>query len=896
MPNLSNSVAELFATLGLDDTEFNRKLSAAEAKITRSASNMAVPIERISSLLQEVGEHEFSNLDRQFSELKAAGLSAAEAISAISAAEEVMAKRGEALARELSDVQKREIAEQLSARKTAAAEAAFEEESASKARTSAFMQDLAAMEAAFVREKEAEVEAARVAAAEQAAINRSLTSGAYALGGYGAGRAASSLMAGVSPGMVGAAVGVISAYELAKFSGEATKAALATQNLAEQMGITVVQARALEYGAEISGTGIGAVQQAAGRLAQALDEGTTAGNKTAKAMHDLGVEGHTSGQLILSLIQKLSEIPDQERRIAATHEVLQRAAGGFVPYITNLETIKRIEEELGLRTNPALIKSEADAARATNSLGVAWDELKRKIVETMGIPGLVQWLDTMVTKFNKAVGEKPLRYIRNEGEAMSPRDLALLDEIERRRVARAAKDQMAADAEVARQRSANHVKTLDELQEELAAEKLNSHEMDRILNRTVSPVGPTTSPTRAQVEEAYNNSVANVKRLQALIDAQTGKGENTRAELVKLSDSYATVVDSFTSSQQEVMAQSMNHINDLISAGVNSGQVRAAIRLATEDLERFKNDVVVRKKEETARLALEGASQAIDQFQERVAASRVRIGDDLQATIALLISKLRDMVAAGMDPRVISESLKGVAGIYKLFTDSAENAVRTQKQLTEEVQKFDAEERRRQKQKPELPYAQDRIDPSLAARLQQAAVTAPALIEIDKAMKQLGVTSQYSLDLTAAKSRIAYAELLTLKPTVDEANAAFIRMKDAEIVADEGLKPLAPDFVKLREEIVRLNTQGSLSGRITDLTNLEIHTRMLQISTAGLGGIYRDMVHTMEQSLGQVGRVLAGGILDPANFTKNWKSALHSIEEELLGTFLQDLLDRKSVV
>lgn len=354
---------------------------------------------------------------------------------------------------------------------------------------------------------------------------------------------------------------------------------------------------------------------------------------------------------------------------------------------------------------------------------------------------------------------------------------------------------------------------------------------------------------------------------------------------------YNGIAEKLTDEERETLDKMALNLNTMMGKGVDTRIVTSRWADLEGTLKQFKQNAAERDKDESETLARENAATSVAAFKERYLADLRTLEPEQKALMESLLGILSDELSRGVDVKQIQANLKSVQGFYKMLTDTIDNTTETQKSLNATMQEWDAIQRKSQKQKPELPPAISRVAPVIAVGLDVAGTTGERTTEIERAMKSAGTVAEETLQRQAQYARIAFAELRGLKAPVNDTREAWLHMREAEIRAEEGLKPLHESFVRLRVEIERLRAEGSTSDRIIDLTNLEIQTKVLKTTTEGLGKIYENMWHSFSGSYGQVGHTLARAMMDIKNAGSILRDMMKSMFESLIGSILQGLMN-----
>jgi hypothetical protein len=205
-----------------------------------------------------------------------------------------------------------------------------------------------------------------------------------------AGAAARGFITDLGPigvGAMGAAAGIAElgkqAFDLVNEEGMAVRQ---TQNFANMLGLGYEQTKKLGEMARLVDTDIGGLARASFRLAEALEDPTGAGKKQADALKDLGISADNSGDALLKVLQKLSEIPDKTKRIEEAHILLGRASFQLQPLIENYDSLGATIESLGGVLDDTAVKGLLDARQKVNELGIEWEHLKEAMAAKVAAP------------------------------------------------------------------------------------------------------------------------------------------------------------------------------------------------------------------------------------------------------------------------------------------------------------------------------------------------------------------------------------------------------------------------------------------------------------------------------------------------------------------------------
>lgn len=163
-------------------------------------------------------------------------------------------------------------------------------------------------------------------------------------------------------------------------------AAEAMSNFANKLNIPFEEAKKLSEMADIAGVSIDSLSRVSMRLADALENPATSGKKVNDALQKMGVYASDSGEALLKLLEKLSQIPDATERIAAAHEVMGRSAVQLEPLLRDYEALGNAIDDLGGKLDSEAIAKLKAADDAADKLGIAWAHLKEGLAATFTGP------------------------------------------------------------------------------------------------------------------------------------------------------------------------------------------------------------------------------------------------------------------------------------------------------------------------------------------------------------------------------------------------------------------------------------------------------------------------------------------------------------------------------
>jgi len=362
-----------------------------------------------------------------------------------------------------------------------------------------------------------------------------------------AGLAAKDLLVAIGP-IGGIAVGAgAGLFELGKQALELVNeeglAARQTQNFANMLGLGFEETKKLGEMAQIVDADIGGLARASFRLAEALEDPTGAGKRQAEALQKLGVAAEDSGEALLQVLQKLSEVPDKTKRVELAHQLLGRASFQLIPLIENYDRLKVAVDRLGGSLSAEGVKKLLDAREATNEWSIAWDHLKEKIASALAplatfavklvTPG--QGAEAGLEKQIEAakVGLETVKLNANIGSASgadvkaAEAKLASLQK-QKQALAETAAEEKAVHSErvaAAKAWEAANEKTLDGLRSGLEKAHTNAKELEGALGNTIKPLNDTDRAEKDKEWHAALKQEADLKlKIKALEKDQSGQG------------------------------------------------------------------------------------------------------------------------------------------------------------------------------------------------------------------------------------------------------------------------------------------------------------------------------------------------------------------------------------
>ncbi len=541
MGSFGAPVATLYALLGMDSSGFNEGLAQAKAEFENLTDVLALDMGRQTLALRAAQEEILTILGANVAAFKASAEGYAEGLNTIALETSAFTQAGlSEYAATFAALQAlRENDAAVNAKIAADNKAIMEAERIN-------LQELALQDKVLADQVKADA-AARVAAerevqAAQAETLAEQARGATLLGRLGGGWTGAAVARGafsLSPETLGTVAIAAATYEMVKWGDQAAKNARETQNLAEELGISWTQMRQLQEEASIAGVNLGALQQASGRIASALEGIGIGGKQAAVALQAIGAEGSTSGEVLLDVLNKLSNIADVTQRIAVARAIFGRGSAEIIPLVENTDRLKAAIESLGDTMGGNLRPQLESSAAALGTLGVAWDRLKQSIGSSVFIQDAAGFLTNMITGAQSAskalsdfedahpliFGKDLSQYGKSTGGVSG--DWATADErqqIEADSVAqrKASLDQYVQDA---KDRKAAHQATLEDLRAELSDAKALRKQIEDELYSTTKPLIPDQVPA---VTKSLADNTDRIASLEAAIKSITGAEEAAR--------------------------------------------------------------------------------------------------------------------------------------------------------------------------------------------------------------------------------------------------------------------------------------------------------------------------------------------------------------------------------
>lgn len=156
--------------------------------------------------------------------------------------------------------------------------------------------------------------------------------------------------------------------------------------MADRTGMTVGEVRQLAAAGKIAGVEIGGLVSGMRLMSEALSQNSEEGERGKKVLKELGISAFDAnrelrpiGQLIFeigSAISKLPTVPEQQRAIT---RLFGRGGAELLPLFKQLPELRRELMRLGIGIDDGLTRELARADDAMDKVGLAWDELKRKL-------------------------------------------------------------------------------------------------------------------------------------------------------------------------------------------------------------------------------------------------------------------------------------------------------------------------------------------------------------------------------------------------------------------------------------------------------------------------------------------------------------------------------------
>lgn len=862
MATSGQPIAELFAVLGLDSTVFNRELDAAKAKIIKAAAEMKIPVKQLAETLDELGDlPATSKLVQQFEALKAKGLETHQALAAVSAA--------------------------------SARERVMIENAATTAQLAAFKQ----MEAGYIAAEAREVEAAKAAsaarkaiAAQEASERAMLTQGAYAGGGYVAGHTAR-LLGGVGgTAAIGGAAIAFGAYELLSITKESSEAALATRNLAEELGLTFEQTRRLQEEAQIAGVNINTLQQASWHLAQALDGSSAQGRQLANKLQEIGLQGKTSGELLLNFLKYLAQIPDQTQRIALAHEVMGRASYQIIPLISNYKELQtlvgNLDNELNGKGRDALLAN----AQAINKMDVEWNRFKQDAAVTVGIPiekWVIGWGEALM-KYGKILASpdyaifKFLASLRMTSEGLFPKSDLAPPPIPN--AVPGAFDVLGLEA--ARASKKNMPASLADLRADLSEAQREQESARRNLTRTVAPLG-MFSPERAAEQKKYDDAKALAAKLQEeikVLEDETDEKRYQRAiraseqsEALAKKDiqleydktNTAEKLESMSIDEISAAQTDLNHkLRDATIAGLQERANLASRFRSGEDKQRYVDAIAIAEKD--------AAIKDVEIF-NKTQRDKLNYADEYRAAL----QAIKDKDARAEEARLKHEEEQQL----EIYNNRLRAALTSVKVNADAQDKMLADERQHDK------FLESQGIITQDQRIARDRETDRAVLDNRQTALDLSLAliQQFEGRAGAEYTRTA-TEQIKAEAQVDkarEANAKRAQGYSEEIAkgTDSIAQATNAEIVKQRE----LQNLRAPSERLVELENLRLKTWAITQQTQGMAIAYKDFLNIAVSGFRSLNSNMAQAIIGAKSFHDAWQSTVKSVGAAIVDFILTNI-------
>lgn len=184
---------------------------------------------------------------------------------------------------------------------------------------------------------------------------------------------------------IAAALG-LAVKEMLAFVNEVDSAAERTENLSIRLGVTWHQTRQLQDEARIVGVEVGGLTMAARRLSAALEEPEGSGKKLARTLREMGVEGNTTGELLMNTLAALSQISNQAELTQRAYEIFGRQGLQLVPLIRAHADLSQQLHVLGYEIDENGVKKLLASNDAADKLSIAWHRLKENIAAVLSGP------------------------------------------------------------------------------------------------------------------------------------------------------------------------------------------------------------------------------------------------------------------------------------------------------------------------------------------------------------------------------------------------------------------------------------------------------------------------------------------------------------------------------
>jgi hypothetical protein len=192
-------------------------------------------------------------------------------------------------------------------------------------------------------------------------------------------------------GVVGAAsllaIGAVS-KEILDMTQNVAAGALELQNFSNRLGLSTVEAEKLQIASKIVGVSFSALETGARKISVALEDSTGLGKISAQALKGVGInikelngEAREVGPVLLEFLQRLAGTASETERIGIANRVLGRESRELIPLIRNYDELQKTVAKLGSELSEGANKQLAKAGQEFNTMGAAWDQLKKKLAE-----------------------------------------------------------------------------------------------------------------------------------------------------------------------------------------------------------------------------------------------------------------------------------------------------------------------------------------------------------------------------------------------------------------------------------------------------------------------------------------------------------------------------------
>ena len=212
--------------------------------------------------------------------------------------------------------------------------------------------------------------------------------------------------------IAGVAIGIDAFKEMISAAFEAGEK---IERTAAMLGATTTQVQLLGATARMVGGDADQMALQMERLQLQLTKVESKSSPAAAALKALGVNAEEFRHQmpfdqIETLAEAFSRFADGPTKTAAAMALLGRAGAQMIPYLDRgkegLDELKKSAIETGAILSDADVKAMAEAAEASNKLGVATDGLKAKLVLALqpGLQGTIDLLNQLAGAFSRAAG------------------------------------------------------------------------------------------------------------------------------------------------------------------------------------------------------------------------------------------------------------------------------------------------------------------------------------------------------------------------------------------------------------------------------------------------------------------------------------------------------------